>query len=389
MLNYESGSVKNIHYGDIHTKFSTLFDISTETVPFINPSVPLDKVKPDSYCVEGDIIFADASEDLDDVGKSIEIVNLHNENLLSGLHTLLARQKEENLIIGFGGYLFKSAKVRAQIKKESQGAKVFGISAGRISGIQINFPSDKQEQQKIAACLSSLDDLIAAQTQKLDALKAHKKGLMQQLFPAEGETVPKLRFAEFRDKGEWEGKKLGDIAAIRAGTTPSRSQSEFYANGSIHWVKTTDLNNSYIYTTEEKVSSVAKVKLNLEGSVLVAMYGGFNQIGRTGYLKITAATNQAISVLSVKKDKLTSLYLLTWLNAKIGYWRKLAVSSRKDANITGADVAAFPIMLPGLPEQQKIAACLSSLDDLITAQAQKIETLKKHKKGLMQQLFPR
>lgn len=184
MLNYEKGSVKNLHYGDIHTKFSTLFDIEVEDVPFINLSVSLEKIKPDSYCVEGDIVFADASEDLDDIGKCIEIVNLNNEKLLSGLHTLLARQREEKLKIGFGAYLFNSNKVRAQIKKESQGAKVLGISAGRLAGIQISFPSDKKEQQKIADCLSSIDELITFEAKKFDTLKSHKKGLMQQLFPA-------------------------------------------------------------------------------------------------------------------------------------------------------------------------------------------------------------
>ncbi len=111
-LNYENGSVKNIHYGDIHTKFSTLFDIENEIVPFTNSSESLENIKPENYCVEGDMIFADASEDLEDVGKSIEIIHLNNEKLLCGLHTLLARQKNEKLIVGFGGYLFKSNRIR-------------------------------------------------------------------------------------------------------------------------------------------------------------------------------------------------------------------------------------------------------------------------------------
>ncbi|MCZ2207902.1 hypothetical protein, partial [Cylindrospermopsis raciborskii] len=136
-LSYENGNVKNIHYGDIHTKFSTLFNIRNESVPFINPSQSLEKIKPDCYCVEGDIIFADASEDLEDIGKSIEIVHLNNEKLLSGLHTLLARQKNNTFIVGFGGYLFQSNWIRNQIQKESQGTKVLGISATRLSNINI------------------------------------------------------------------------------------------------------------------------------------------------------------------------------------------------------------------------------------------------------------
>lgn len=182
-LNYENGSVKNIHYGDIHTKFNTLFDITKENVPFINPDVSIEKIRKESYCIVGDMIFADASEDMNDVGKSIEIVNLNKENLVSGLHTLLARQREKKLAIGFGGYLFKSDWVRKQIQREAQGAKVLGISATRISNVQILYPKNHEEQQKISFCLSSLDALINVQTEKIKQLKLHKKGLMQGLFP--------------------------------------------------------------------------------------------------------------------------------------------------------------------------------------------------------------
>ena len=182
-LNYENGSVKNIHYGDIHTKFSTLFDITKETVPDINSDLSIDRIRQECYCIEGDLIFADASEDLIDVGKSIEIVNLNNERLLSGLHTLLARQIKPKLITGFGGHLFLSNRIRNQIKREAQGAKVLGISGTRLLNITVYYPKNHKEQQKIAECLSSLDELIMAQVDKIGSLKLHKKGLMQGLFP--------------------------------------------------------------------------------------------------------------------------------------------------------------------------------------------------------------
>jgi len=182
-LNYEDGSVKNIHYGDIHTKFNTLFDIAKENVPFINPDVSIEKIRNECYCNVGDIVFADASEDVNDVGKSIEIVNLNKEKLVSGLHTLLARQKVKKMAIGFGGYLFKSDWVRKQIQREAQGAKVLGISATRISNVQILYPKDHKEQEVISLCLSSLDEIITSQTEKIKQLKQHKKGLIQGLFP--------------------------------------------------------------------------------------------------------------------------------------------------------------------------------------------------------------
>ena len=183
-LNYSNGIVKNIHYGDIHTKFSTLFDIRKETVPFINPEIQIGKIRTECYCIEGDMIFADASEDLKDVGKSIEIVHLNEEKLVSGLHTLLARQKAPKFVVGFAGHLFLSEGIRTQIQKEAQGAKVLGISAGRLVNIDICYPKNKKEQQKITDCLCSLDELITAQSQKIETLKSHKKSLTQGLFPS-------------------------------------------------------------------------------------------------------------------------------------------------------------------------------------------------------------
>lgn len=182
-LNYENGDVKNIHYGDIHTKFSTLFDITKEEVPYLNLDIPISKIRQECYCKEGDVIFADASEDVIDIGKSIEVVNLNGEKLVSGLHTLLARQIEQKLVVGFAGYLFLTSEIRKQIQKESQGAKVLGISGTRLSNIKIYYPKNPKEQQKIADCLMAVDDLITAQTEKIEQLKTHKKGLMQGLFP--------------------------------------------------------------------------------------------------------------------------------------------------------------------------------------------------------------
>ncbi len=278
--------------------------------------------------------------------------------------------------------------VNLNLNQYATGQAQPGLSVAVLEKVSTAVPSNIKEQQKIADCLTSLDDLIAAHNQKLDALRAYKKGLLQQLFPAEGETVPKLRFPEFRDAGTWEVKKLRDIATIKAGATPSRSNPQYYDGGNIPWVKTTDLNNSFIYVTEECITPYAKSRINPKDTVLVAMYGGFNQIGRTGYLKVPAATNQAISVLNTNKKILLPLYLLIWLNAKVDNWKKYASSSRKDPNITGSDVANFPIIFPSIVEQQKIANFISSFDEQITAQNEKIDALKEHKKGLLQQLFP-
>jgi len=180
-LNYDNGTIKNIHYGDIHTKFKTLFDITKESVPFINPEMPTNKISEDNYCKEGDLILADASEDLNDVGKSIELVNLNNERLLSGLHTILARPGLKMLSIGFGGYLFKSNFIRTKIQKEAQGSKVLSISTSRLSNIIISFPSIR-EQTLITNFLSSIDEKIDVEKTLLQQLENQKKYLLSNLF---------------------------------------------------------------------------------------------------------------------------------------------------------------------------------------------------------------
>jgi type I restriction enzyme S subunit len=153
-------------------------------------------------------------------------------------------------------------------------------------------------------------------------------------------------------------------------------------------VKTTDLSNSVIEVTEECITHKAKATINPAGCVIVAMYGGFKQIGRTGLLRFPAATNQALSVLQVQQDEVSPTFLLAWLNAKVDDWKRIASSSRKDPNITGTDVARFPIAIPSPAEQLRIAACLGSLDAVIVATSRRLDALRAHKKGLMQRLFP-
>lgn len=180
-LNYTSGIVKNIHYGDIHTKFAAVFDIGKEIVPFINGDISLKKVPDENYCRKGDLVFADASEDYADVGKCIEIVDLRGEKVLAGLHTLLARPQINKFAPGFGAYSMKSWSCRWQIMRESQGTKVLGISAGRLSKITLQLPS-VPEQQKIADFLTAIDRKIDLVNTQLEKTKTFKKGLLQQMF---------------------------------------------------------------------------------------------------------------------------------------------------------------------------------------------------------------
>lgn len=381
-LNYENGSVKNIHYGDIHTKFSTLFDIKKEKVPFINPSVSLEKITPESYCIEGDIVFADASEDLNDVGKSIEIVNVNNEKLVSGMHTLLARQKEKKIIVGFGGYLFKSDRIRLQIKKEAQGAKVYGVSANRLLNIDICFPSNKSEQQKIADCLTALDDLIAAQSQKVATLQTYKKGLMQNLFPAEGESVPRLRFPEFESAGEWEEKTIGSVCQSFSGGTPLTTEKDFYG-GNIPFIRSAEIGKerTELFLTQKGLEN-SSAKLVKTGDVLVALYGANS--GDVALAKLDGAINQAILCL---KSEGSNPFIYQFLSHKKD-WLVSNYIQGGQGNLSGEIIKSITLPFPKIKEEQRIAELLSAVDEEISAQVEALAALKVHKKGLMQGLFP-
>lgn len=388
-LNYEAGTIRNIHYGDIHTKFKPLFRVNHEYVPFINPEVSVDAFAEEDDCEEGDIVLADASEDLNDVGKAIEVVSLDGQRVVSGTHTILATRHGSVPIVGFGGHLFQSAAVRAGIQRESQGAKVYGISANRISPVALPLPPTNQEQQKIAECLSSLDGLIAAEGRTLEALKAHKKGLMQEFFPQPGQTQPRLRFPEFRDKGEWEEKPLGELAKFASGGTPSKTDPKFW-DGDIPWISASAMHDTAVYDSELRVTQEAirnGASLAAKGSILILVRGSmlFKRVPIC-IAERDVAFNQDVKSIRPKRGVVTR-YLLNHL---------IASESRIAINATGIGAGkidanhlkSLAIGVPSSAEQQKIAACLTALDTQIAAQAAKLDALKQHKRGLMQQLFP-
>lgn len=387
-LNYDKGSVKNIHYGDIHTKFSTLFDITKESVPYINADVSIERINDDNYCIEGDMIFADASEDIDDVGKSIEIVNLNNEKLLSGLHTLLGRQIESKLTKGFAGYLFKSEGLRNQIKRESQGAKVLGISSSRLSNISVYYSTNKNEQKKISLCLSSLDELIQVHSEKLEILRDHKKGLMQNLFPQEGEKVPKYRFPEFVNDGSWVNDTLGNRGDFIGGGTPSKSNPAFW-EGDFPWISSSDILEDSIhqieitrFITNDAIKNSAAKVVPVNSLLIVSRVG----VGKLAITSKEISTSQDFTNFIPEKDDVEFLgyYLKCKKEILLGFSQGMAIKG-----FTKDDIASLKLSFPtDIREQQKIASTLSALDNLILAQTEKIEQLKEHKKGLMQGLFP-
>lgn len=188
----------------------------------------------------------------------------------------------------------------------------------------------------------------------------------------------------------WKVSKLGELFEIYSGNTPSRSDRNNYDNGTIPWIKTTDLNNSIICANEEKISVYGATKLKVlpEKSVLIAMYGGFNQIGRTGLLTYPATINQALASLLPVKE-INSYFLLNYLNLRKDSWRNVAASSRKDPNITKNDVEKFKISFPSLEEQSAIGSLFRTLDDLMASYRDNLANYQSLKATMFSKMFPK
>lgn len=190
----------------------------------------------------------------------------------------------------------------------------------------------------------------------------------------------------------WTQTTIGEISELGSGSTPSRQKQALYFNGGdTPWVKTGDLNNSLILSTEERITAAAlkesSCRLYPTGTLLVAMYGGFKQIGRTGLLGIDAAINQALTAVTLDRKQAIPEFVQQWLNHRVDDWKRLAGSSRKDPNITKSEVAAFPIFLPPVSEQAAIVRLLKSWDRGIRQLSDLIASKLRFKQGLMQQLL--
>ncbi|HET7306676.1 MAG TPA: restriction endonuclease subunit S [Gammaproteobacteria bacterium] len=291
--------------------------------------------------------------------------------IMSPLYTVFRFNTATN---DFYSHYFKSSRWHAYLHTASNtGARHDRMSITSSDFMAMPLPHPPvREQQKIADCLSSVDALIAAHTDKLAALKAHKQGLLQQLFPRDGETVPSLRFLEFRNADEWVAGELRDVCSMRAGQ---------YVNAAkIHESPANNLFPCYGGN-------------GIRGYTDTATHNGFySLIGRQGALcgNVTYATGEFYAtehaVVVTARPQIDAKWLFHLLNVLD---LNQHATGQAQPGLSIGNLSVVTMRYPAeRDEQQKIADCLSSLDTLITVQADKIETLKQHKKGLLQQLFP-
>ncbi|MBH3431287.1 restriction endonuclease subunit S [Pseudomonas citronellolis] len=357
---------------------------------------PPSKLQSSSYLKKGKYPIIDQSQDFicgwtDDDGA---VIDNSLPLIIFGDHTCALKFVNEPFAQGADGikilkaksaisaeYLFHSLNHNPLMMEDYK--RHFSMLRERV----VAFPNIKSgEQQKIADCLSSLDELIVAETQKLRALKTHKIGLMQQLFPREGEAVPQRRFPEFVGTAEWKEWSIGELGEVITGNTPSTSKPQYYG-GEFNFVSPADISDHrFVEKTKTSLTKLGfeQTRKIAEGSVLFVCIG--STIGKVAQNRFRCATNQQINSLVPFAEFSGDFiyYLLLRESARIA---ELA-GNQAVPIINKTTFSEFIVRCPQKGEQDRIAESLGALDKSISIQAKKIDTLKTHKDGLMQKLFP-
>ena len=361
-LNNESGNVKNIHYGDIHTKFPSNLDCDNVNIPFINYDVDLSKVKTESYCKNGDLVIADASEDYDDIGKAIELRNVNNKRILAGLHTFLARDKSGLTAEGYRGYMLLNKSIKLDIKKIATGISVLGISKTNLGKLKIKLPSIP-EQEKIASFLSAVDEKIENLEKKQVLWEAYKKGMMQKIFSQE------LRFKDENGEEypEWIYLNFSEIFESISTSKYQIKSSEISQNG----------NFIVIDQGKNLIAGFSNHSSKVFIDIPVIVYGDHTTFVKYTENKFIIGADGTKLLKSKINSKLKYLYYsLDFFNVKPeGYKRHFSI------------LRNLNLPIPFIQEQEKICYLLSNIDIKLEKIKKELEISQDFKKGLLQKMF--
>lgn len=368
-----------LHYGDIHKSNKTFIDVKNEFRILPKLNIPIKKISKNSLLKDGDVVFVDASEDDEGTSKHIVIRNSENIEYISGLHTIVARSKDEILSNLYKQFCFKTDDIKKQFKFYAAGTKVSGISKGNISKIYLPIPL-KKEQKAIATALSDIDDLILSMQKLIDKKKLIKQGTMQELLSG------KKRLDGF--EGEWKNKKISDILYVFNGGTPNTLNSNYW-NGNIKWCTPTDITkctSKYLYDTQKKITieglKASSARLLPKGSILLCSRA---TIGEARIAGNEITTNQGFKSL-ICKEYIDNEFIYYYITILKNVLIEKAIGSTF-LEISKKDINEIIIYLPEYKEQKAIAKILSDMDQEIEKLEIKLDKYKQIKKGMMEELL--
>lgn len=387
-LNYRSGEVQNVHYGDILVKFGEILDVKKEKLPYVSDEKTAQKLK-SSHLINGDIILADAAED-EIVGKCVELYNIEKEVILSGLHTIAVRPtlKFEPKYLG---YYMNSKSFHDQLIKLMQGTKVLGISKSAIQVTTVRFPSDLEEQLKISQYITNIAELIIQHQKKHDKLIILKKAMLEKMFPKEGKSVPEIRFNKFSDS--WKEKKMEEIGKSTSGTS---IESDFLSYGKYKVISIGSYSEQSTYVDQgirtDLTQKTQKRILNKTDLTMVLndKTSSGNILGRVLLIEDdkTFVYNQRTQRIEPDQTNYNSQFLYQLFNAPSARKRILNISQgNTQIYVNWSTVKELPYFVPSIEEQRKIGNYFQSLDSLIHFHSEQLTKLSNLKKSCLTKMF--
>ena len=348
-LDYSNGKIKNLHYGLIHKGVPTMVDVACDSLPYIKEESML---KSFTLFKEGDVAFADASEDTNDVAKAIEVVNCDNQQIVSGLHTIHGRDNSNRTVIGYKGYAFASDSFHKQIRRIAQGTKVFSISVRNFDEAYIGIPS-KEEQTQIAKLLITIDKRIATQNKIIEKYESLIKGIAQHCIKAtSGITYV----------------KLGDICQITTGKLDANAQID---------------NGIYpFFTCAEQPFKIDNFAFDTE-ALLISGNGA--NLGYINYYKGKFNAYQRTYVLDLFSE---NIQYIKWA-LKVLLPKRIAIekSSSNTPYIVLSTLTDLRLPIPNKSNQCHIAKLMQSLERKLSSQIALNGSYNKLKQYLLRQMF--
>ena len=291
----------------------------------------------------------------------------------------------KNFLPMFLYHMLNAPEQRKYIVKASQGNTQIYVNWSTISNIDYMIPQLLLEQEKIANLFSLINKDITLHQRKLEKLKLNKSALLQKLFPQKGCTIPDVRFKGFTDA--WEQRKLGDVAIITGGGTPSTNVPEYW-NGDIDWYSPVEIGkNRYVSKSTRKITKLglekSSAKLLPIGTVLFTSRAG---IGNTEILQAEGCTNQGFQSITPDSKELDTYFLYT-MTPRLKRYGEVTGAGSTFVEVSGKQMEKMSLVLPSLEEQKQIGRFFRTIDDSITLHQRKLDCLISIKKGLLQQLF--
>ena len=351
----ESGILKNLHYGDIHRKYNSIVNENDEITSYVKDINYDNKYE---LLKNNDLIFADASEDYEGIGKAVEVLNVNNKTI-SGLHTILARDNLNVFAPMFKGYYFNSPIVHNQLRVLANGFKVYGISKDSINKLNIKVPSTNK-QSKIANTLYLLDKKIELQTKKIEDLKLFKKGLILSLK---------------KNSFDWHTVCIKDLFKITRGVViPKNELSEFKSGEYKYPVYSSQTSNQGVLGYSDT--------FDFNGKYLTWTTDGANA-GKVFYRNGKFRCTNVCGVLYEDNIRFTNELFAELLN----YETPKHVSYVGNPKLMNNTMANIKIKIPSNEIQENISLVINTINHKVNLETNKLLKLKELKKGLMQSMF--